>query len=118
MPNAFDLMLTGKSVKAVKAKRMGLVDMLVEPLGPGQKAPDQGTRDYLEEVAIQTARDLASGKLKKTPKKKSLQDKAMAMALKYPFVQNLLLGQVLDRAILLYKSLLHLNRKLISTGCR
>ena len=33
VPNALDMMLTGKMLKADRAKRFGLVDMTVEPLG-------------------------------------------------------------------------------------
>ena len=33
MPNALDMMLTGKTIKTRKAKSMGLVDATVEPLG-------------------------------------------------------------------------------------
>ena len=35
LPDALDLCLTGRNVRAVKAKTMGLVDMLVDPLGEG-----------------------------------------------------------------------------------
>ena len=33
LPDSLDMMLTGKNIRAGKAKRMGLVDMLVQPLG-------------------------------------------------------------------------------------
>lgn len=33
VPNALDMALTGKNIKPAKAKRMGLVDATVEPLG-------------------------------------------------------------------------------------
>ena len=33
LPDALDLSLTGKNVRADKAKRLGLVDLLIEPLG-------------------------------------------------------------------------------------
>ena len=33
LPDALDLCLTGKNVRADKAKKLGLVDMLVDPLG-------------------------------------------------------------------------------------
>lgn len=33
LPDALDMMLTGKRIKAGKAKRMGLVDGLIKPLG-------------------------------------------------------------------------------------
>ena len=33
LPDALDMMLTGKNIKSSKAKRMGLVDQLIKPLG-------------------------------------------------------------------------------------
>uniref|UniRef100_A0A2I3GZW5 Trifunctional enzyme subunit alpha, mitochondrial n=1 Tax=Nomascus leucogenys TaxID=61853 RepID=A0A2I3GZW5_NOMLE len=39
VPAALDVMLTGRSIHADRAKKMGLVDQLVEPLGPGLKPP-------------------------------------------------------------------------------
>ena len=33
IPTALDMMLTGKTIKADRAKRMGLVDQIVQPLG-------------------------------------------------------------------------------------
>ena len=33
IPTALDMMLTGKTIKADKAKKMGLVDQVVQPLG-------------------------------------------------------------------------------------
>lgn len=33
LPDALDMMLTGKNIQADKAKRMGLVDLIVHPLG-------------------------------------------------------------------------------------
>jgi enoyl-CoA hydratase / long-chain 3-hydroxyacyl-CoA dehydrogenase len=35
LPTALDLMLTGKTVRADRAKKLGLVDQTIEPLGPG-----------------------------------------------------------------------------------
>lgn len=32
-PNVLDLALTGKQIRADKAKKMGLVDLVVDPLG-------------------------------------------------------------------------------------
>ncbi|CAH3015984.1 unnamed protein product, partial [Porites evermanni] len=64
LPDALDMMLTGKNIKSSKAKRMGLVDSLVKPLGPGLKSPEENTLQYLEEVAVQTAKSLASGSIK------------------------------------------------------
>lgn len=33
LPSAFDMMLTGRNIRADKAKKMGLVDQLVDTLG-------------------------------------------------------------------------------------
>lgn len=63
IPTALDLELTGKQVKADKAKKLGLVDSLVAPLGVGLKSAEENTMEYLEKVAIQTAKDIASGKI-------------------------------------------------------
>lgn len=41
IPSALDLELTGKTVKADKAKKMRIVDQLVDPLGPGLGTPEQ-----------------------------------------------------------------------------
>jgi enoyl-CoA hydratase/long-chain 3-hydroxyacyl-CoA dehydrogenase len=59
LQNAMDMMLTGKDVRPDKAKKMGLVDMVV-------------ASQSVEAVAIQSAIDLASGKLKPKRKPKSL----------------------------------------------
>ncbi|XP_005110023.1 trifunctional enzyme subunit alpha, mitochondrial [Aplysia californica] len=88
VPNALDMMLTGKMIKANKAKRMGLVDMTVEPLGPGVADPEQNSLAFLEQVAVQTARDLAAGRLKRTPRKKGMSDKIMDKLLGYDFGKN------------------------------
>lgn len=64
LPTALDMELTGKTIKADRAKRLGLVDQLVSPLGPGLLPAEQSTIEYLEKVAIEAAKDLASGKLK------------------------------------------------------
>lgn len=36
VPTTLDLALTGKTVKSDKAKKLGIVDLLVSPLGPGK----------------------------------------------------------------------------------
>ena len=56
LPDALDICLTGKNIRADKAKRLGLVDRVVNPLGPGLKSPEERTMEYLEEVAVETAR--------------------------------------------------------------
>ncbi|XP_055354186.1 trifunctional enzyme subunit alpha, mitochondrial-like isoform X2 [Paramacrobiotus metropolitanus] len=64
LPAAMDMMLTGRTIRAKNAKRMGLIDLTVDPLGPGLADPETNTIRYLEDVAVQAAKDLASGKLK------------------------------------------------------
>lgn len=64
IPTALQMCLTAKKIRANKAKKLGLVDMLVKPVGPGLQDPQMGTLLKLEEVAIQMAGQLADGKLK------------------------------------------------------
>lgn len=64
VPTALDMQLTGRNIKADKAKKLGLVDLLIDTLGPGLDTPQNNTMALLEKVAIQTAKDLASGKIK------------------------------------------------------
>ena len=64
LTTALDMLLTGKNIKPKKAKSIGLVDLVVEPLGPGAGPSDVITHQYLEKIALQTAKDLADGKLK------------------------------------------------------
>ena len=56
LPDALDLILTGKELKAKKAKSMGLVDALVEPIGPGLQSAEQKNLEYLRTVAVQKAK--------------------------------------------------------------
>lgn len=58
-PTAMDMMLTGKNIRADKAKKMKLVDMVVDPA-------------VLESVCIQQALGLAEGKVKPYQRKKDL----------------------------------------------
>uniref|UniRef100_A0A0K0F5C5 Trifunctional enzyme subunit alpha, mitochondrial n=1 Tax=Strongyloides venezuelensis TaxID=75913 RepID=A0A0K0F5C5_STRVS len=64
LTNAMDMMLTGKNIKPVKAKKIGLVDMIVEPLGVGVEPAEIGTHKYLEKVAVGVAKNIADGSLK------------------------------------------------------
>lgn len=91
-PEALQMMLTGKQVKPKNAKRSGLVDQLVEPLGPGITSAEERTLEYLEEVAIQAAKDLASGKL--TPnRKRPLVEKLIRKALQFKYAQDFIFGK-------------------------
>lgn len=80
VPTSLDLTLTGKNVKADKAKKLGIIDLLVAPLGPGLKSAEENTIAYLEETAIKAAKDLANGKLKVKPGKLCLEQKIILFA--------------------------------------
>lgn len=88
IPNALDMELTGKTVRADKAKKFGIVDMLVDPLGPGLATAQDTTHKYLEEVAIMIAKQIANGQLKVDRNKKGLMDKVMNFALQYDWVKD------------------------------
>uniref|UniRef100_A0A8C1JUS6 Hydroxyacyl-CoA dehydrogenase trifunctional multienzyme complex subunit alpha a n=1 Tax=Cyprinus carpio TaxID=7962 RepID=A0A8C1JUS6_CYPCA len=75
LPAAFDMMLTGKNIRPDKAKKMGLVHQLVDPLGPGLKSPEERTIEYLEEVAVDFAKGLAGKKVTVEKKKGLVQSK-------------------------------------------
>lgn len=93
VPTALDLELTGKTVKADRAKKLGIVDVLVDPVGPGLDFPEARTVQYLEEVAINIARDLASGKIKVDRSKKSLTDTILGYALQINWVRDQIFGK-------------------------
>lgn len=88
VPNILDLALTGKTIKADKAKKLGIIDLLIDPLGPGLASPEIRTQQYLEEVAVSIAKQLASGKLKVDRSKKSLPDKVFNFALQYNWIKD------------------------------
>lgn len=94
LPNTLDMTLTGKFIKAKKAKQMGIIDQLVEPLGPGVAQPDVRTLEYLEEVAVNVARGLAKTGVKKT-KKQGLMDRV----LEFEFVRNFVFKQARAKVI-------------------
>jgi len=82
LPNSLDMALTGKTLTAKKAKKVGLVDAVVDPLGPGNGAtPAETTHAYLESIAISTARQLGEGTMK-LPKRgpKTTMDKVQKVA--------------------------------------
>jgi enoyl-CoA hydratase / long-chain 3-hydroxyacyl-CoA dehydrogenase len=64
LQNAMDIMLTGKDIRPDKAKKMGLVDLVVATAS-------------LDEVAIRSAEQLADGTLKPKRKKKSFVNKIL-----------------------------------------
>ncbi|XP_050306707.1 trifunctional enzyme subunit alpha, mitochondrial [Anthonomus grandis grandis] len=98
VPNTLDLALTGKTLKADKAKKIGIVDLLVDPLGPGLDTPENMTRKYLETIAIDVAKQLAAGKLT-VNRKKGTMDKIMNFALQYNFARDYVFKKARDQVM-------------------
>jgi enoyl-CoA hydratase / long-chain 3-hydroxyacyl-CoA dehydrogenase len=88
IPTTLDLALTGKTVKADRAKKLGLVDLLVTPLGPGLQDSQTTTIQYLEKVAVGIAKDLASGKMKINREKTGFAAQATDFVMGIDFVKN------------------------------
>lgn len=99
IPTTLDLALTGKTVRADKAKKLGIVDMLVDQLGPGINDPTTNTMNYLERVAINVAKDLASGKLKVNREKTGLVNKVTEYAMSLEFVKNFIFKKARDQVM-------------------
>ncbi|KAK3912686.1 Trifunctional enzyme subunit alpha, mitochondrial [Frankliniella fusca] len=89
-PNVLDLALTGKQIRADKAKQMGIVDLTVDPLGETFR-----NSEYLEEVAVKVAKDIATGKMK-VERSPSLVDRIFANALKIQYARDFVLGKAKD----------------------
>jgi 3-hydroxyacyl-CoA dehydrogenase len=66
VPTALDMMLTGKRLRAQRAKRAGLVDMVVMPFG-------------LRSTAVETCRRLLEGTLKRTTRRSQQSQSAKAL---------------------------------------
>lgn len=93
LTGALDMALTGKQIRADKAKKMGLVDELVVPIGPGLQSEEERTLQYLEQVAIKTAKNLAKGDLKPKRIPRNFQDKVMLKALEYDAVKDFIFNE-------------------------
>ncbi|XP_022369165.1 trifunctional enzyme subunit alpha, mitochondrial [Enhydra lutris kenyoni] len=96
VPAAFDMMLTGRNIHADRAKKMGLVDQLVDPLGPGLKPPEERTIEYLEEVAVTFAKGLSDKKIS-IKRDKGLVDKLISYAMSIPFVRQQIYKKVEEK---------------------
>lgn len=53
LSDALDLLLTGREIKAIKAKAMGLVDILVEPIPSDIQNIDNENIERLQSIAIE-----------------------------------------------------------------
>lgn len=88
IPTTLDLALTGKTIKADRAKKLGLVDLLVDPLGPGLQDASTNTIQYLEKVAVQVAKDLSTGNLKVSREKKGIVNQATEFVMGIDLVKD------------------------------
>jgi len=107
IPNTLDMALTGKTLTAKKAKKVGLVDAVVDPLGPGFAPADVTTHQYLEKIAINTAKQLADGSMKlpnRGPKNFSekAQKAAFGVGKVKDYVFNMAKGKVMKQTNGLY----------------
>lgn len=101
LPNALDMCLTGRTLNAKKAKKMGLVDMVVDPYGPGLAPADVTTHKQLEEVAVMVAKQLAEGSLKMPARgqPKNTQEKVMKWALGFDKVKDYVFDQAKSKVM-------------------
>ncbi|CAL2029009.1 hypothetical protein CAEBREN_20738 [Caenorhabditis brenneri] len=95
--NVLDLTLTGKKIKADKAKKIGIVDHVIQPLGDGLGPAAENTHKYLEEVAVKTAKDLAEGKLKVNRDKGFMHKATQAVMTNSLFLDNVVLKMAKDK---------------------
>merc|ERR1719384_1436503 len=125
LPNALPMVLTGKNLTAKKAKKQGLVDTVVEALGPGLAPADITTHKYLEQVAVDLARNIADEKVKipARGKPKNLVEKITKLALQYDFAKDIVFnkakGQVMKQTNGLYPAplkILEVVRKGLDKG--
>uniref|UniRef100_A0A1A8PWT5 Trifunctional enzyme subunit alpha, mitochondrial n=1 Tax=Nothobranchius rachovii TaxID=451742 RepID=A0A1A8PWT5_9TELE len=112
LPNAFDMMLTGRNIRADKAKKMGLVHQLVDPLGPGLKSPEERTIEYLEEVAVDCARGIVNNKIP-LHKEKGLMQKIQDYVMSFELVRNQIYKTVHDKVMKQSKGLYPAPLKII-----
>uniref|UniRef100_A0A671PGP6 Trifunctional enzyme subunit alpha, mitochondrial n=1 Tax=Sinocyclocheilus anshuiensis TaxID=1608454 RepID=A0A671PGP6_9TELE len=115
LPAAFDMMLTGRNIKADKAKKMGLVHQLVDPLGPGLKSAEERTIEYLEEVAVDFAKGLA-GKKVTVEKKKGLLQKVQDFVMGLPPVRKQIYKTVHNKVMKQSKGLYPAPLKIIEVN--
>jgi len=97
LPDALDVILTGKELKVKKAKSLGLVDAIVEPLGPGLQTAEEKNLQYLRQVAVQKAKELA---VKKPAKKQpSFLENIKSKVLANSYVQNYVFDQATKKVM-------------------
>lgn len=96
LTNALPMTLTGSMIKADKAKKLGIVDLLVNRLGPGLVNENENTKNYLEQTAIKAAKDIASGKLKIDRNPKNIIEKITNTIINIDYVRNYIFKKSID----------------------
>lgn len=116
LPNALPMMLTGGGKNARSAKKLGLVDMTVKPLGPGVSDPQTLTHNYLEKVAVDVAAGLADGSVKKPSRKKSgVKGLAFNLPTHNKYVRNFVCDQAQKQVLKKTKGVYPAPLKIIET---
>uniref|UniRef100_A0A915PQF1 Trifunctional enzyme subunit alpha, mitochondrial n=1 Tax=Setaria digitata TaxID=48799 RepID=A0A915PQF1_9BILA len=96
---ALGMMLTGKTLPAIKAKKIGLIDHIVQPIGAGVKPAEENNYDYLEQIAVEAAQQLSMGTLE-VDRKKSYWKKAVDYTLtKTPLFKHFILKKARENVM-------------------
>lgn len=78
---------------------MGLVDRLVEPLGPGAGEPALNTHAYVEQIAVQAALDISEKKLKLERKRPTLEAVTNYFLTRRPLLDSLVIRQATEKVM-------------------
>lgn len=89
-PTALPMILTGQTINAKKAKKIGLVDDVLPAIGEGDRSAAEATIEFLERSAITAARGLVDGTIKKKAPKGLTGDPVRWVAEKTPFGRNMM----------------------------
>uniref|UniRef100_A0A0R3S3Q5 Trifunctional enzyme subunit alpha, mitochondrial n=1 Tax=Elaeophora elaphi TaxID=1147741 RepID=A0A0R3S3Q5_9BILA len=96
---AISMMLTGKTVSVMKAKKIGLIDRIVQPIGAGMKSAEENNYNYLEQIAVEAAQQLSMGSLE-ADRRGSFWKKAIDYALtKTPVFKHLILKKSREKVM-------------------
>uniref|UniRef100_A0A1I7ZZ54 enoyl-CoA hydratase n=1 Tax=Steinernema glaseri TaxID=37863 RepID=A0A1I7ZZ54_9BILA len=84
--DALDMLLTARNVKPLRAKQMGLVDLLVE-----EHQGTEETHDYLQDLAVEVAKGLSNGEIKVKRSKPFFEGLCNAILTTKPALEHLVL---------------------------
>ncbi|VDN04862.1 unnamed protein product [Thelazia callipaeda] len=96
---ALNIMLTGKTLPTMKAKKIGLIDHVVQPIGAGIMSAEENNYSYLEKIAVEVAQQLSAGMLK-VDRKGSYWNQAMNIILtKTPLFKHFVLRKARENVM-------------------